>query len=282
MRPRSDRIQVCRSPCLPLLICLVAPTACLVPEARYEEAVTEADALHTALVNLQTEIEQCEERRSRARAQLDSAAMDAQTVEQALSGLELELTVARRERDDAQELVQRLRGELARVGRDVRTFAGRNAQLQESFAQLETRVSALAAAERAAEERTELFSELAGELRRALAREVVALELADGQPVVRLLRMGANAEGLYEGGLDAVEAVGRVVAARATGQVEVRLAEPANRRLGAAIARALVGGGLDAARMRVLDPAGRATRGSLAQLVIELGPSRPTEIAVPR
>ena len=248
--------------------------ACLVPQQRYDAVMAESEGQHAAIVNLQTALDQCDERRTRARQALAAAEADATTVANERSGLDLDLTVARRERDDAQQLVEQLRGELARVGRDVRTFAGRNAQLQESLEQAEARVDALAAAERAAEERTEMFSELALSLRGDLAQRVVDLELVAGRPVVLLLSTGANAEGLYERGVNAVRVVGRVVAARSSARVEVRVSPPAGPALGQAVAQALSEGGLTASRVAVRDVPGKMPRGSFVQLVIELaGPA---------
>ena len=260
----------------------IALPACLVPQQRYDAVVAEAEAQHTSIVNLQTALDQCEERRARVREQLAASEANAQAIANERSGLELDLTVARRERDDAQQLVDQLRGELSRVGRDVRTFAGRNAQLQESLGQLEERVGALAAAERAAEERTEVLSELALGLRGELARHVVDLDLVAGRPVVLLLATAANAEGLYERGVNAVKVVGRVVATHSSTRVEVRTSAKAAPALGPAVARALGEGGLDASLVTVRAPEGEAPGGSFVQLVVELTAAPPETIAEPR
>jgi len=265
-----------------LLSCLALPlAACLVPQKRYDAAVANANAQHNEIVTLQTSLDQCEERRTRAREQLEDAEASARVVEDARSGLELDLTVTRRERDNAQLLVDQLRGELARVGRDVRTFAGRNAQLSESLQQLESRVEGLARAERVAEERTEVFSELALALRADLAQRIVDLELVSGQPVVTMLPAGANAGGLSGGGLEAVRIVGRVVATHPSGRVQILLSPLADRVLAEPVSKALVVGGLDATRISLRGPQGEPRHRSPLRLVIDLADPR-TEIEQPR
>jgi hypothetical protein len=261
---------------IPLLAGLaLASGACVVPKARYDQVVAQADAEHAVVMEAEAEAEQCERRRAILNEHLQVAEANTRSVENARSGLQVELTVVRRERDDAQLLVDQLRGELERVGSDVRTFAGRNAQLQESMGQLEARVEALAAAEAAAEARTEAFSDLALGLRTDLARGVVDLELVAGHPVVLVKPRAVTRRGISAEAVAAVRIVGRVVATRSSSRVEVRLSPPADEAFGEAVAKALTEGGLGATRITVRPPAGARTT-SVAQLIVDLGAPRPS------
>lgn len=169
--------------CIPIVSPLLV--ACVVPQNRYDEVTAK----------LRDE----EALRRKSEAELARVSADLVRLTQALDGKEQSL-VARegdlakaqldaerisRERTDAVELVEQLRGELARVGEHLREYSGRKQELESALERAEARAKELETAERGIATKVLVMRDVTLALAEPAAAGKVVITTVDGKPTVR-------------------------------------------------------------------------------------------------
>ncbi|HYQ25871.1 MAG TPA: hypothetical protein VER04_01590, partial [Polyangiaceae bacterium] len=107
-------------------------SAC-VPAARYEEAKSASEVELAARQRAEAQLLVTRTQLDAASAELDRREQKLVETEQSVSESKLENSVAVKERDEATGLVDQLRGELARVGDNLRSYAAQKADLEKSL-----------------------------------------------------------------------------------------------------------------------------------------------------
>jgi DNA repair exonuclease SbcCD ATPase subunit len=169
--------------CVPLVSPLVV--GCVVPQNRYDEVTAK----------LRDE----EALRRKSEAELARVSADLVRLSQALDGKEQSL-VARegdlakaqldaerisREKTDAVELVEQLRGELGRVGEHLREYSGRKQELEAALERAEARAKELETAERGIATKVLVMRDVTLALAEPAAAGKVVITTVDGKPTVR-------------------------------------------------------------------------------------------------
>ncbi|HWZ90618.1 MAG TPA: hypothetical protein VNW92_17280, partial [Polyangiaceae bacterium] len=210
-----------------------------VPATQYEEAKSASEVEMAGRQRAEAEL-------ARARAQLDAAkaelsARDAKLAEteQSVSESKLENSVALKERDEATGLVDQLRGELGRVGDDLRSYAQQKADLEKSLAAAEAHKKELDQGDL----RTIAIARLTRDLTSVLGERVlsgdVALDVVHGKVVLSApseLWFGDDAQ-LSPGASELLAAIARVLTMHPDSSVEVT--PPGGAELGAQRAQTL-------------------------------------------
>src|SRR5262249_19778172 len=127
------------------------------------------------------------------------------------------------ERDDAVALVEQLRGELARIGDNLRGLADQKKELEVALDRADERAKKLESADERVIEGALLMRDLSLALAEAVSAKKAYLTVLDGKPAVRLDAKGAFAR---EGELSAdcaalLGVVGKVLATRRPAHVEL-------------------------------------------------------------
>jgi hypothetical protein len=130
----------------PRLILHVASLAALVglfnacvPATRYEEAKSASEVERVGHERARAELNETKKELAAAQAELAQGSEQLAETQQSVSASKLESTVAVKERDEATGLVEQLRGELARVGDNLRSYAQQKADLEKSLQAAQTR-----------------------------------------------------------------------------------------------------------------------------------------------
>jgi len=113
-------------------------TSC-VPATRYEEAKSAGDVELAARQHAEQELVVTRGKLQAALDELQARDQKLAASEDSISQSKLDNTMAIKERDEATGLVDQLRGELARVGDDLRSFAQQKADLEKTLAAAEAR-----------------------------------------------------------------------------------------------------------------------------------------------
>jgi hypothetical protein len=144
---RSEPAGPARFSAIAAVVALVAASSC-VPQTRYEEArsaaLVEQQGHRQALAQLQ----HVQGQLALLDARLNEREQQLEQRDNRLSQTELDLTVASKEREHASDLVDQLRGELARTGDHLHAVADQKRELTEALDAAETRTERLAALER--------------------------------------------------------------------------------------------------------------------------------------
>jgi flagellar motor protein MotB len=111
-------------------LALSMAAASCVPALKYDEARSAAQVEMEGRRRAEYRIGQTEYERDQLRAELERRDSALQEREQVIDQSKLETTVATKERDQASELVEQLRGELARVGDHMRVFSDQKRDLE--------------------------------------------------------------------------------------------------------------------------------------------------------
>ena len=155
-----------------------------VPATQYEEAKSASEVELAGRKRAEAELVATRSKLEAANAELNERDAKLAATEQSVSESKLESSVALKERDEATGLVDQLRGELGRVGDDLRSYAKQKADLEKSLAAAETRKKEL----ELGDERTVAIARLTRDLTSALADRVlsgdVALDAAGGKLVL--------------------------------------------------------------------------------------------------
>ena len=171
-----------------LLPALLGAGGCLVPEARYKQSVAalhaEMDAHRRTLARLyEIETKLVELERSLAeREQLLARG------EQRLAQAELDVEVMSKRREAADDVVDQLRNDLARVADHLQTFALQKAELDEALDAAEARAERLAAAEREAANAAPVMRDLTLAFHESMTAGEIEVVLQEGRPVIAVPR----------------------------------------------------------------------------------------------
>ena len=216
---------------LVLSLAALSTASCVVPAARYDEARSALAVEQEG--HRRTHVKMYELQQRLAAANADLAAQHDRLLdrdrllaehEKLLAQSELDLAVATRDRESASELVDQLRGELARVGEHLHAFANQKAELEQSLDAAEARAGRLAEVERAAARRALAVRDLTLALHEPIARGAVSFSVDDGRPVLRMPVDLVYVEGADDVSPDArsiLAAVARVVLGLEGTQLEV-------------------------------------------------------------
>ena len=244
----------------PRLILHVASVAALasllgacVPATRYEEAKSASEVELAGRQRAQAELAATRAKLDAAQAELDQRAQKLAETEQSVSQSKLESSVAVKERDEATGIVEQLRGELARVGDNLRSYAQQKAELEKSLQVAQARKLEL---ERN-EAHTVAIARLTRDLTSALGDRVlsgdVTVDVRDGRVV-----LGAAPELLFDddGSLrqnsdTILVAISRVLTLHPGSALELSLPSANSEQRAPALLGALSAKGIAASRMNV-------------------------------
>ncbi len=246
------------------LVCL-GVSGCVVPAARYEEArstiLVEQEA-HRRTQDRLGEISRELDRLHEALAQREKKIVG---IETELSEAKLNADVAGTERRFATEIVEQLRGELARTGDHLRDLSGEKSRLAQALDAAETRARKLALCENAAADNAAIVRDLAVALGAQIRGGEVELTVLDGRPVLRVASSAIAGEVVEEAGLKVIAAIAALTQTHPEARVSIRetgeagAAEESTKRM-RALSDALVKAGLGATRVEVA-PAADAAKG---------------------
>ncbi len=195
-----------------------------VSQARYDEArsalMVEQEAhrrTNAQLYALSQKVDQLQARLSERERQLEESAAQ-------ISAAELAATQADTERDEAVATVEQLRGELARVGDHLRTFADQKQSLSEALDGAETRAKRLEELEKSVARNALIVRDVSVLLNEAIAMGEVELEIVEGRPLLRLEHASSFVAGsgdLQPGTNAVASALSRALRARPEARVRI-------------------------------------------------------------
>jgi hypothetical protein len=244
----------------PRLILHVASVAALagllgacVPATRYEEAKSASEVELAGRQRAQAELAATQAKLAAAQAELDQRSQKLAETEQSVSESKLENSVAVKERDEATGIVEQLRGELARVGDNLRSYAQQKADLEKSLQAAQARKLEL---ERN-EAHTVAIARLTRDLTSALGDRVlsgdVTVDVRDGRVVLSTApEILFNDDGTLRQNSDGVlAALSRVLALHTASSLELRLPTANAEQRAPTLLGALSAKGVLATRMNV-------------------------------
>ncbi|HEX7669541.1 MAG TPA: hypothetical protein VF395_08160 [Polyangiaceae bacterium] len=199
-------------------------TGCLVPQNRYDEAVTRLEGEQAAHKQDAADL-------ARTKAELTRLNQTLGSREQSLAAREGELSQAKldsdrisTERDDAVVLVEQLRGELARVGNNLLEFSEQKRDLEAALAEADMRAKRLDQAEKLVEAKVLLVRDVSVALGDAVTKGTVSVTVVDGKPAVRLDAhdvFSDKASELSAGSVSVFERLAAALSARKGARVEL-------------------------------------------------------------
>jgi hypothetical protein len=240
-----------------------------VPATQYEEAKSASEVELAGRQRAEAELTATREQLAAAKAQLDERAQKLAESEQSVSETKLENSVAVKERDDAAGMVDQLRGELARVGDNLRLYAKDKAELEKSLEAAETSKQEL----EKNDAQTVAVARLTRDLTSALGDRVtsgdVNIDVRDGRVVLSApTELWFDDGTALRPGIDLVlAAVGRVLAVHPESMAELSMPGPDSEKRGTALLAALAARGVAPARMKLaaaVAPAADATNAALS------------------
>lgn len=259
-----------------IAVAALSATAC-VSQTRYNEAVSAArveEAAHRRTLTRLTAAEETLAELQRDVSQRDRAVHQR---EQLLAKAELGATQLAKQREAAEQLVEQLQGDLARVGGHLREYAADKERLQRELDAAEQRAKRLAAAELDMRTRALIVRDLALALDEAIRKGSLAVSFAEGRPVVRI-----PASDVFLGDGNVAPAVQPLlvkaaqVKAASSAQLELGLVGASAEarahslaRLGA-VARELRGAGIPAERVSIVLPEADEAPSGSAGAIVEL------------
>jgi len=256
---------VALAPRLVLHVASVAAVAGLfsacVPATQYEEAKSASEVELAARQRAELELSATRSKLETATAELNQREQKLAETEQSVSESKLENSVAVKERDEATGLVDQLRGELARVGDNLRSYAEQKADLEKSLQAAQARKLEL----EQNEAKTVAIARLVRDLTSALGDRVTSgdltLDVRDGRVLLSASpELWFNDDGTLRAGMDdAVAAVSRVLTVHSASVLELGLPSNDAEKRGPALLSALTSRGVAASRMKLASGAARAT-----------------------
>ena len=235
-------------------------SAC-VPATQYEEAKSASEVELAARQRAELELSATRTKLDAALAELSQREQKLAETEQSVSESKLESSVVAKERDEATGLVDQLRGELARVGDNLRSYAEQKADLEKSLQAAQARKLEL---ERN-EAQTVALARLTRDLTSALGDRVtsgdMAVDVRDGHVLLSAAPdLWFNDDGSLRAGMDgALSAVSRVLSLHSASTLELSVPATDADKRGPALLSALSSRGVAASRMKVGSAAPRAT-----------------------
>jgi hypothetical protein len=259
-------------------------SAC-VPEARYEEAKSASEVQFAARQRAEAELAATQTQLTAAASELNQREQKLAETEQSVSESKLESSVAVKERDEATGLVDQLRGELARVGDNLRSYAEQKADLEKSLQAAQVRKLEL---ERS-QAQTVAIARLTRDLTSALGDRVTNGDLTIDVREGRVLLSAApelwfNDDGTLRADMDgALAAVSRVLTLHPASALELALPTTDAEKRGPALLSALSARGVSASRMKLAPLAPPATPSAEAAPAKVAAPSEaaPAKVAAP-
>jgi hypothetical protein len=236
-----------------------------VPATQYEEAKSASEVEMAGRQRAEAELVTTRTKLDAANAELSERDAKLAETEQSVSESKLESSVALKERDEATGLVDQLRGELGRVGDDLRSYAQQKADLEASLAAAEARKKELDQGEARSVALARFTRDLSSVLGERVLSGDVAIDLVGGRVTLSApneLWFGDDAK-LIASGDALVSAIARVLVVHAGSSVELTpsgAAELGDQRA-QALSAALGAKGVEAARITrasaaaALDPA---------------------------
>src|SRR6478735_3485399 len=227
-------------------------SAC-VPATQYEEAKSASEVELAARQRAEVELSATRSKLEAALAELSQREQKLAETEQSVSESKLENSVAVKERDEATGLVDQLRGELARVGENLRSYAEQKADLEKSLQAAQARKLEL---ERN-EAQTVAIARVTRDLTSALGDRVTSGEMAvdvrDGHVLLSAAPdLWFNDDGTLRAGMDgALSAVTRVLSLHSASTLELALPATDADKRGPALLSALSSRGVAASRMKL-------------------------------
>ena len=244
----------------PRLILHVASVAALagmfaacVPATRFEEVQSASEVELAGRRRAEAALAETRQKLDTALAQLGEREQKLAATEQTVSESKLESSVAVKERDEATGLVSQLRGDLARVGDNLRSYAQEKAELERSLQAAQARKLSL---ERS-EARTVALARLTRDLTSALGDRVtsgdVQLDVKDGRVVLSAPpELWFDETGALRTGMNGVlSAVTRVLALHADSALELSVPGPGSEQRAPALSSALSARGVAGSRVTV-------------------------------
>jgi len=226
-------------------------SAC-VPAARYEEAKSASEVEFAGRQRAQAQLAITQSKLDAAVAQLNQREQKLAETEQSVSESKLESSVAVKERDEATGLVDQLRGELARVGDNLRSYAEQKADLEKSLKAAQARKLEL----EQNEAQTVAIARLTRDLTSALGERVtsgdLSLDVRDGHVLLSAApELWYNDDGTLRASMtDALAAVSRVLTVHAQSALELSLPVADADKRGPALLSALTSRGVAASRLK--------------------------------
>lgn len=234
-------------------------SAC-VPATQYEEAKSASEVELAARQRAEVELSATRTKLEAALAELNQREQKLAETEQSVSESKLESSVVAKERDEATGLVDQLRGELARVGDNLRSYAEQKADLEKSLQAAQARKLEL---ERN-EAQTVAIARLTRDLTSALGDRVTSgdmtVDVRDGRVCLSAApELWFNDDGTLRAGMDgALSAVSRVLSLHAASALELNVPVTDAEKRGPALLSALGSRGVAASRMKLGAGAARA------------------------
>ncbi len=202
-------------------------TACMVPATRYDEARSALRVEQEANRRGAAKLYHVEQKVRVLQAQLDKRQHQLEQQGQQIAAAQLDKNVANKQRDNASQLVEQLRGELARVGDNLRSFAAEKQKLADALDAAETREKRLQEVEKQASERALIVRDLSLILHDPISTGAIELTMVDGRPVLRIDSAKVLAEKtILPQGQQLLSAVARVTALHAGSSVTIRELHP--------------------------------------------------------
>ncbi len=206
-----------------LLFVASAVSACMVPATRYDEARSalrvEQEANRRGAVSLY----EVEQKVRSLQADLDKRQHKLERQGQKIAEAQLDKNVANKQRDNASQLVDQLRGELARVGDNLRSFADQKQKLADALDAAQAREKRLEEVEHQAAERAMIVRDLSLLLHDPISTGAVELTMVDGRPVLRIDSARVLAQkNILPQGQKLLSAVVRVIGLHAGSSVTIR------------------------------------------------------------
>jgi hypothetical protein len=197
--------------------------AACVPASRYEEAKSASEVELAGRQRAEAELAQTRAKLDALNAELSERDQKLTATEQTVSESKFENSVAVKERDEAAGLVEQLRGELARVGDDLRSYAEQKAELEKSLKAAEARKKELEASDARAVALARLTRDLTSALGERVLSGDVAIDVVSGKVVLSAaneLWFGDDAK-LIAGADPLIAAVARVLTVHTDSTLEV-------------------------------------------------------------
>lgn len=169
------------------LVALVSPlfSACVVPQNRYDEVEAKLHGEEGLRRKSETELARVSAELARVSQALDGKEQSLVAREGDLAQAQLEAQQVGREKNDAVELVEQLRGELARVGEHLRAYSDRKQELEAALAHAESRAKELESAEHDLAAKVLVMRDVTLALAEPASTGKVIITSVDGKPTVR-------------------------------------------------------------------------------------------------
>ena len=248
----------------PRLILHVASLAALVgmfnacvPATRYEEAKSASEVESAGRQRAEAELVTTRAKLEAAQAALNQRGQELAETEQSVSQSKFESTVAVKERDEATGLVDQLRGELARVGDSLRSYAEQKADLEKSLQAAQTRKLELERSEAHTVAIARLTRDVTSLLGERVTSGDVLVDVRDGHVVLSAPpELWFNDDGSLRAGMASVLAgVSRVMMLYPESSLELGLPAAGADKQGTTLQGALASRGVAASRVKI-SPAG--------------------------